>query len=96
MILDSAWAPTTNLPVFATAGRDKQVKIWARDQDAAGFTHKATIAEEGPITAIDVLDAVVGKQIFLAIGTETGRFKVYRLDGEQNFSAQEVRLTPSM
>lgn len=96
MILDAAWTPTTDLPVFATAGRDKQVKIWASNQDATGFTHKATIAEEGPVTAIDFLDAVIGKQVFLAIGTETGHFKVYRLDGEQNFSAQGVQLSPSM
>lgn len=93
MILDAAWAPTS-APVFATAGRDKQVKIWARDQDAAGFTHKATIAEEGPATAIDFLDISLDNKLYLAVGRETGHFKIYRL--EQNFTATEIKTVASM
>jgi elongator complex protein 2 len=95
MILDAAWAPTS-LPVFATAGRDKQVKIWAKDQDAAGFTHKATIAEENSVTAIDFLDTPIGDLLYLAVGTETGHFKIYTLAVEQNFAATEVKSASSM
>ena len=96
MILDAAWAPTMGRPVFATAGRDKQVKIWAREKDEGGFMHRGTIAEEGPVTAIDFLDVSLENQVFLAVGAETGRFKIYSLAVDQNFSAQEVNLNPSM
>ncbi|APA15152.1 hypothetical protein SS1G_08752 [Sclerotinia sclerotiorum 1980 UF-70] len=116
MILDAAWAPTfsssssvssstststsTNSPIFATAGRDKQVKIWSRDSktqaqtdtnietetenNAGGFTCKATIPSDAPITALDFLDKIIGNAIYLAIGTELGRFNIYRVtvDGD--------------
>jgi elongator complex protein 2 len=95
MILDAAWAPTS-LPVFATAGRDKQVKVWAKDQEAAGFTHKATIAEDSPVTAIDFLDTSFDDQLYLAVGTETGHFKIYKLAVAQDLSAKEVKPVPSM
>lgn len=95
MILDAAWAPT-RLPVFATAGRDKQVKIWANDEGAASFTHKATITEENSVTAIDFLDTPIGDLLYLAVGLETGHFKIYTLAVEQNFAATEVKLIPSM
>jgi elongator complex protein 2 len=95
MILDAAWAPTS-LPVFATAGRDKQVKVWAKDQQAVGFTHKATIAEDSPVTAIDFLDISFDDQLYLAVGTETGHFKIHKLAVAEDLSAKEVKLVPSM
>lgn len=96
MILDAAWAPTP-LPLFATAGRDKQVKIWVRDEASAGFVHKATITEEGPVTAIDFLDAETGDgQVCLAVGMETGHFKIYSLVIKGDFSAQEIELASPM
>jgi elongator complex protein 2 len=55
MILDAAWAPTVEVGVFATAGRDKQVKIWAEGA-GGGFTHRATISQDSPVTAIDFLN----------------------------------------
>lgn len=94
MILDAAWAPAS-LPVFATAGRDKQVKVWAKEQNATGFTQKTAIAEDSPVTAIDFLDTSLESQLYLTVGTETGHFKIYSL-AEQNFSAQKVTLRWSM
>jgi elongator complex protein 2 len=79
MILDAAWAPT-ELPVFATAGRDKQVKIWIQEDTSTAFRLETTIPEEHPVTALDFLGCVVGEdRLYLAIGTEAGVFKVYCL-----------------
>lgn len=94
MILDTAWAPTS-VPCFATAGRDKQVKIWTRDD--SGFTHNVSIPEDSPVTAVDFLDTVVGEGIlYLAVGTEQGLFKIYSLDTKNNFSITARNLSDSM
>ena len=95
MILDAGWAPTP-LPIFATAGRDKQIKLWTKDQDSTGFIHKITISEENPVTAMDFLDSSIGDLVYLAIGTETGQLKIYSLAIKQEFVATEVSLTYAM
>ncbi|KAF5871383.1 putative rna polymerase ii elongator protein [Botrytis fragariae] len=95
MILDAAWAPSpssTAPPVFATAGRDKSVKIWGRDAEG-GFVCKATIASEAPVTAIDFYDEVVGEStVYLAVGTEVGRFKIYRVEIGDEITVAELPL----
>lgn len=78
MILDCAWAPVVdgNAPLFATAGRDKQVRIWLGVIHATGkrqFVQTATIATTVPVTAIDVLSRTHGGNYVLAVGTEDGR-----------------------
>lgn len=79
MILDAAWAPGPAYS-FATAGRDKQVKLWARtgaDGNSDGYTCATTLKEESPITAIDFVDAVLPhNRAWLAVGTEAGRLSV--------------------
>lgn len=73
MILDAAWAPAPlaeSQLVFATAGRDKQVKIWRRQEqqqqhqqpaedvgkaDATSIVCAASIPESHPVTAVDFL-----------------------------------------
>jgi len=90
MILDAAWAPTAS-PAFATAGRDKQVKVWERDQEGSGFTCKATIPEEHPVTAIDFLGRSVDDLVYLAVGTEIGRFKIYSLSAKE-FAVKELQI----
>jgi len=93
MILDAAWAAAASLPVFATAGRDKQVKIWAKDGD--NWQHKATIPEESPITAIDFPNTLSGEKTYLAVGLETGICKIYLLD-LQTFSTTQLSLASAM
>lgn len=94
MILDAAWAPT-RVPCFATAGRDKQVKIWAKGD--SGFTHKASIPEESPVTAIDFLNVLLGdERVYLAIGTELGIVKIYSMDTRRGFAVTTIRLSDSM
>lgn len=88
MILDAAWAPGEG-KVFATAGREKTVKIWARGE--TGFTCRTTITEEHPVTAVDLMDALMrdGKA-YLAVGTEGGRLRIYAVDVKGDFSATEI------
>jgi elongator complex protein 2 len=81
MILDAAWAPPEK-PIFATAGRDKEVRIWAAaaDQDEAGklqFALAKSIKCESPVTAVDFLPQTVGGKYILSVGTEAGRVGVY-------------------
>ncbi|KAH7321475.1 WD40-repeat-containing domain protein [Rhexocercosporidium sp. MPI-PUGE-AT-0058] len=98
MILDAAWAPTSGTaPAFATAGRDKQVKIWARDEEASasgvgGYVCKATIAEDAPVTAVDFMNVCLpdSQQTYLAVGTEVGRVRVYCVDVKKAFSVMEL------
>ena len=93
MILDAAWAPTA-LRVFATAGRDKQVKIWAKDEEgSAPFVNKAKISEEQPVTAVDFLDAVVKDLSYLAVGTELGKFGIYCLSINDVFCVKLAELS---
>jgi elongator complex protein 2 len=94
MILDATWAAFPS-PVFATAGRDKQVKIWAKDQDS-GFTRRTSIVEESPVTAIDFHNVLFQEnQTLLAVGTETGLFKIYTLDVKEGFTMAAMQLSPS-
>ncbi|EKD13555.1 WD domain-containing protein [Drepanopeziza brunnea f. sp. 'multigermtubi' MB_m1] len=91
MILDAAWAPMGG-SVFATAGRDKQVKFWAREEaSTGGYVCKATIAEEHPVTAVDFMDRCVADgRAYLAVGTEVGRVRIYCLDAEKAFDVTEL------
>ncbi|KAG9246124.1 quinon protein alcohol dehydrogenase-like superfamily [Calycina marina] len=84
MILDAAWASMT-VSAFATAGRDKQVKIWSQDEKKE-WLHKSTIVEDGPVTAIDF------HENNLAVGLESGIFKVYVIDFEKG-SHQQLPIT---
>ena len=78
--------------VFATAGRDKCVKIW----EGCGTTWTAvrTLATEQPVTAVAFFHAVVGdgRAIVLAAGLEQGDILVYVL-GVESGGLEEVRST---
>ncbi|RYP77025.1 hypothetical protein DL771_001315 [Monosporascus sp. 5C6A] len=106
MILDAAWAPpvatTTEAdspppPVFATAGRDKQVKIWRKGHSDAEITCAASIPETHPVTAIDFLPrpTAAGKLV-LAVGTEAGRVSVHLLDPAPLAVSSSLALRPEL
>ncbi|KAI1099875.1 WD40 repeat-like protein [Jackrogersella minutella] len=84
MILDAAWAPSPNELAFATAGRDKQVKIWrgaSTGSADSGITCVTTIPETHPVTAIDFLHRSTGNgTLLLAVGTEIGKISIYSMD----------------
>ncbi|KFY45278.1 hypothetical protein V494_01033 [Pseudogymnoascus sp. VKM F-4513 (FW-928)] len=80
MILDAAWAPGPEY-IFATAGRDKQVKLWGKGREGSvegGYAHVTSIKEDGPVTAIDFAGALLkDNHAWLAVGTEAGRLAMY-------------------
>ena len=93
MILDAAWAPCES-PVFATAGRDKQVRIWASARKEDGelqFAQAAALPCGTSVTAIDFLPRLVNGKAVLAVGTEAGRLAVY-LVSEDGSAAVELPL----
>jgi elongator complex protein 2 len=82
MILDAAWAPSEN-PLFATAGRDKQVRLWQGKADESGkptFVQLASIPAGEPVTAVDFLPKVIGGKCVLALGTESGQLSLHNID----------------
>ncbi|KAI1636386.1 RNA polymerase II Elongator subunit [Biscogniauxia mediterranea] len=102
MILDAAWAPPTGPLVFATAGRDKQVKVWRGGADPGPAEHiacVATIPEAHPVTAVDFLpragkDGSGGALLYLAVGTEAGKVSIYSLDASSLAVASCFSLPP--
>jgi elongator complex protein 2 len=79
MVLDAAWAPGERR-AFATAGRDKNVKLWGQGNEKCGFVCKSTMQEECPVTAVDFVDtALEDGSAYLAVGTEVGRLSVYHI-----------------
>ncbi|KAH6641588.1 WD40-repeat-containing domain protein [Chaetomium tenue] len=91
MVLDAAWAPVgddaNGTRVFATAGRDKLVKVWVRKGGEGGqFELGKVVTEEHPVTALDFVPEVTEEGLLvLAVGTEGGKVSVLTLkvnDGE--------------
>lgn len=79
MILDCAWAPVQEKAIFATAGRDKQVRVWTETvtDGKTTFVQSAAIPTSVPVTAVDFLKQTVGGKSILAIGTEVGKVSLY-------------------
>jgi elongator complex protein 2 len=104
MILDAAWAPTVvgggGERVFATAGRDKQVKVWVkRGGEGAQFELGKAVALEHPVTAIDFVPEVTGEGLLLlAVGTEAGKLLVLSLkvEGGEVEVVSTLNVTPEL
>ncbi|KAI1342645.1 RNA polymerase II Elongator subunit [Xylariaceae sp. FL0016] len=95
MILDAAWAPTESL-TFATAGRDKQVKIWRKDAEP-DISCVVTIPETHPVTAIDFLGRYTKDGgMLLAIGTETGKISIHSIDTTSLAVSSSLVLKPEL
>lgn len=78
MILDAAWAPGSS-NAFATAGRDRSIKLWAKS--AHGYACASTIKQESPVTAVDFIDMPVEDNMaWLAVGTEEGRLSYHKIN----------------
>ncbi|KAI1407264.1 WD40 repeat-like protein [Hypoxylon sp. FL1857] len=98
MILDAAWAPSNDSLVFATAGRDKQVKVWRKassDSAEPGITCVTTIPESHPVTAVDFLPRnAKNGTLLLAIGTEIGEISIYSIDATSLNVSSALNLRP--
>jgi elongator complex protein 2 len=97
MILGCSWASIDAGRIFATAGRDKTVKLWQQDSDQ-GFQSKATIQLDHPVTAVAFLPMVVGDKLWLAAGLESGEIVIITVESknldENSVHRIEERLTP--
>ena len=79
MILSATWAPASVGRVFATAGRDKIVKIWKLQMEELEFKFETSIPTAAAATSVDFLPTLVIDQVILAVGTEDGELSVLRL-----------------
>lgn len=79
MILDCSWAPLSAGIVFATAGRDKCIKIWKQANDSAEVDCVLSISHAGPVTAV-AFEASDHAGLCLASGLEDGTIHVSELD----------------
>ena len=77
MILSASWAPM-DVRIFATAGRDKVVKIWELVQNEQGWESKCLTTMTYPVavTAVDFAPRVGRNGLAIAVGTEDGGVSV--------------------
>ncbi|EON63991.1 hypothetical protein W97_03221 [Coniosporium apollinis CBS 100218] len=80
MILGCSWAPRAASRVFATAGRDKLVKIWRFENTDVACV--VTIPATSPVTAINFLSQLSNEEVIIAYGTETGDISIRVLEGK--------------
>ncbi|KAK5100031.1 Elongator subunit elp2 [Exophiala xenobiotica] len=87
MILDAAWSPVGGYPFFATAGRDKTVKLWGhalRYAETASdeFCLTTSLARPSAVTAIDMTCDEEEVYAILVVGEEDGRLSIHSFDLE--------------
>jgi elongator complex protein 2 len=62
--------------IFATAGRDKSVKLWQQNNEHA-FELKDTIQLEEAVTAVAFLPLIHDGKLWLAAGLESGDVAIF-------------------
>lgn len=78
MVLDVSWSSAGGVPFFATAGRDKTVKIWACVNGGGhDFVCRTTITRKSPVTAIDFNHSSEADLVCLAVGEEGGKLSYH-------------------
>lgn len=75
MILNAGWAPLTAGRIFATAGRDKVMRMWKVNEKS--FECMATITLNSPVTAVDICPLMFQEDLVIASGTEMGEVVVH-------------------
>lgn len=90
MILSASWAPHPTTKVFATAGRDKSIKLWA--QESTTFVCKSTITATHPVTAIDFLPTVVDGRLYLAVGDDSGEISIHAIAADNLAPGENVAI----
>jgi len=93
MILDAAWSPVGSHPFFATAGRDKTVKLWmcqdVRNQpedvheqamSKPQFELRTTLTRPSAVTAISFTCNHDRTRAVLAVGEDDGNLSVHIFD----------------
>lgn len=107
MILDAAWAPSSQRSLFATAGRDKTVRLWASNSNMVNGTSTddetpsptfelcTTLTRPSAITAIDFAKWCSDGRAILATGEENGVLSVHvvKMDDGQVEKSCELKET---
>lgn len=78
MILDVSWGPLEAGRIFATAGRDKQVKIWQMDSESKSVECKTTVPATAAVTAVSFYPRTFEDSLLFAYGTEEGSITVVK------------------
>lgn len=86
MILGAGWGPASVGEIFATAGRDKSIKLWASSE--AGFPCSTAMSLPYAATTVDLRQSPESRAFLLAAGMENGALNVYKLDPD-NFNILE-------
>ncbi|KAJ5083266.1 Elongator complex protein 2 [Penicillium angulare] len=94
MILGAAWAPKITDDVFATAGRDKSVKIWQKDENS--FVCKTTISLTSAVSAIAFLSVPYRNSFILAAGEDSGAISIHRITTDTLEAQLLVTIDPTM
>jgi len=88
MILDGAWSPVSGNPFFATAGRDKLVKLWHLAKGASEHLFE-TISRRSAITAISFTCDQDKNLACLVVGEEDGLISFHVFDLRNGVSLQK-------
>jgi elongator complex protein 2 len=79
MVLDCCWSPDGSF--FATASRDKSVKLWKQNPNHE-WTAVCTLKMTESATAVDITSTSNGP--LLAIGTESGAISLHTVDVKED------------
>lgn len=85
MVLDCCWSPDGTF--FATASRDKTVKLWKQNPNQE-WTAVYTLKMTESVTAVDIASSPNGP--LLAVGTESGSISLHTVDVKE--SALETKV----
>lgn len=84
MILDAVWSPVGSYSFFATAGRDKSVKLWGHGskyaEEGSDFKLITTLTRPSAVTAVDLTCDGPEQHAILAVGEEDGRLSIHFID----------------
>jgi elongator complex protein 2 len=91
MILDAAWSPISGNVFFATAGRDKVVKLWqiAKDRSRREFELVGTIPRRSAVTAISFTCDRDENLVCLVVGDEDGLISFHVFTVKDGLSLQK-------
>ena len=89
MILSASWAPLEAGRIFATASRDKTVKIWKMQAEVTEC--HTTLMASSPVTAVDIFSRCIEENMIVAIGTESSDIVLYIL-GTSTFIVHKLNM----
>ncbi|KAF2161011.1 hypothetical protein M409DRAFT_28618 [Zasmidium cellare ATCC 36951] len=94
MILDCCWAPASAGHVFATAGRDKSVKLWRLSEST--FETVSTITTGTSVTAVAFSSDLETSSFVLAYGCDDGSVHVAKISPETLAVHDTLALDPGI